>query len=107
VKAGQLKKEFPDVYVQTHLSENLKEIDTVNELFPLSKGYHGYLDVYDHFGLLGPKSVFAHCVHLTDFGIQKTMPCMKEQSFIKMVRPRPTQPKLLAGMFGKERPLDG
>ncbi|GAA3707459.1 guanine deaminase [Oceanisphaera sediminis] len=59
--AGRLLQEYPDVYLQTHLSENKQEIAWVKELFPERKGY---LDVYDHFGLLGERSVFAHAVHL-------------------------------------------
>ena len=62
-KAGQLKAEYPDVYVHTHLSENKNEIAWVKELFPEHKGY---LDVYHHYGLTGSQSVFAHCVHLED-----------------------------------------
>ncbi|KAA8731269.1 guanine deaminase [Acinetobacter qingfengensis] len=62
-KAGQLKAEFPDVYVHTHLSENKSEIEWVKALFPEQ---NGYLDVYHHYGLTGKKSVFAHCVHLED-----------------------------------------
>lgn len=62
-KAGQLKAEYPDVYVHTHLSENKNEIEWVKALFPEQKGY---LDVYRHYGLTGSKSVFAHCVHLED-----------------------------------------
>jgi guanine deaminase len=61
--AGKLLREFPDIYMQTHLSENRKEIETVGELFPENSGY---LDVYDSHGLAGSKSIFAHCVHLTD-----------------------------------------
>lgn len=61
--AGQLFKEFPDLYMHTHLSENRKEIEWVRELFPERKGY---LDVYDHHGLIGTRSVFAHGVHLCD-----------------------------------------
>jgi guanine deaminase len=49
--------------MQTHISENLKEIEWVKELFPERKGY---LDVYDHYQLLGERSVFAHGVHLCD-----------------------------------------
>ena len=60
-KAGQLIKDNPSVYMQTHLSENLDEINFVKELFPERKSY---LDVYDHYGLLGARSVFAHGVHL-------------------------------------------
>lgn len=61
--AGKLKAEYPDVYVQTHLSENVDEIEWVKSLFPEREGY---LDVYKHYGLTGDKSVFAHCIHLTD-----------------------------------------
>ncbi|MDB5979362.1 MAG: guaD [Pseudomonas sp.] len=61
--AGQLLREYPDVYMQTHISENLKEVEWVKELFPERSNY---LDVYDHFQLLGERSVFAHGVHLCD-----------------------------------------
>ena len=61
--AGQLLTEYPDLYMQTHISENLQEIQWVKELFPERKGY---LDVYDHYQLLGERSVFAHGVHLCD-----------------------------------------
>ena len=62
-RAGQLKAEYPDVYVHTHLSENKNEIAWVKSLFPEQKSY---LDVYHHYGLTGSKSVFAHCVHLEE-----------------------------------------
>ncbi|MGA5988931.1 amidohydrolase family protein, partial [Escherichia coli] len=45
--AGKLKTEFPDVYIHTHLSENLDEIAWVKELFPEQQGYLG---VYHHYG---------------------------------------------------------
>ena len=61
--AGKLYKEYPDLYMHTHLSENRKEIEWVRELFPEQ---NGYLDVYDHHGLIGERSVFAHGVHLCD-----------------------------------------
>ena len=61
--AGKLFGEYPDLYMHTHLSENLKEIEWVKALFPERTGY---LDVYDHFKLIGARSVFAHGVHLCD-----------------------------------------
>jgi len=61
--AGKLFAEFPDLYMHTHLSENRKEIEWVKALFPERSGY---LDVYDHFKLIGARSVFAHGVHLCD-----------------------------------------
>lgn len=60
--AGRLLKEFPDVYMQTHLSENLDEIKSVLQLFPEAKSY---TDVYDQAGLLTRKSLFGHCIHLS------------------------------------------
>jgi guanine deaminase len=61
--AGKLLEEFPDVYLHTHLSENVKEVEWVAQLFP---DCLGYLDVYDQSGLVGEKSVFAHGVQLSD-----------------------------------------
>jgi guanine deaminase len=61
--AGALANEFPGVYVQTHLDENEDEIDLVAKLFP---GTQTYLEVYERAGLLGPRSVFGHCIHLAD-----------------------------------------
>lgn len=61
--AGKLLQEYPNLYMHTHLSENHKEIEWVKELFPERKGY---LDVYDHHKLIGPRAVFAHGVHLCD-----------------------------------------
>lgn len=60
---GALKKEHPDLYVQTHLDENVSEVEEVKRAFPWSKNY---MDVYSHFGLVTPQTVFGHCVHLTE-----------------------------------------
>ncbi len=62
-KAGQLMQEYPGVYMHTHMSENVDEVKWVKELFPERANY---LDTYDHAGLLGRRSVLAHCIHLTD-----------------------------------------
>jgi len=61
--AGRLLGEYPDLYLHTHLSENRQEIEWVKALFPDNGGY---LDVYDQHQLTGPRSVFAHAVHLCD-----------------------------------------
>ncbi|MEH6456451.1 MAG: guanine deaminase [Cocleimonas sp.] len=61
--AGRLLEEYPDVHFQTHLSENKKECEWVSELFPERENY---LDVYDHHGLLGKRSLFAHGIYLED-----------------------------------------
>lgn len=67
-KAGDILKQYPDVYLQTHLSENCDEIAWVKELFPESQHY---VDVYQQSHLLGRRSVFAHGVHLEDDECQR------------------------------------
>jgi len=47
--------------IQTHLSENVAEVQWVKSLFG-----KGYVDVYDSTGLLTEKTVLAHCIHLTE-----------------------------------------
>jgi guanine deaminase len=65
---GELAQQYPDVYVQSHLNENLNEIEWVNSLFP---DYKGYLDVYDKFNMLRPKSMFGHCIHMQEHEWQR------------------------------------
>ncbi len=61
--AGRLAGEYPDVWIHTHLAENQAEVEEVARQFPDSGSYLG---VYDHYGLLRERSVFAHCLHLSD-----------------------------------------
>ncbi len=61
--AGKLLQEFPDVYLHTHLSENLKEVAFTAELFPDSSDY---LNVYEQYGLVRQRSIFAHGVQLSE-----------------------------------------
>ncbi|HMA15242.1 MAG TPA: guanine deaminase, partial [Kiloniellaceae bacterium] len=60
---GALLKEHPGCWLQTHLSENRREIETVRRLFPWAASYTA---VYERFGLLGPRSLFGHCIHLDE-----------------------------------------
>ena len=59
---GALKREFPGMVLQTHLSENRLEIETVARAFPWSRDY---TDVYEHYGLLSERAFFAHGIHLS------------------------------------------
>ncbi|MDT1898412.1 amidohydrolase family protein, partial [Acinetobacter baumannii] len=59
----RLRAEFPDTWLQTHLSENREEIAWVKQLWP---EHARYLDVYHHYQLTGERSVFAHGIHLDD-----------------------------------------
>lgn len=64
---GALVKEHKDVYMQTHLDENVNEIKATQEKFPWSKNY---LDVYDHYGLITDRAVLGHCIHLKEAELQ-------------------------------------
>ncbi|WP_265500364.1 guanine deaminase [Paracoccus beibuensis] len=59
--AGTLTRENPGCHVQTHLSENRDEIDFTLSLYPQARDY---LDIYDHYGLLGQRTLLGHSIHL-------------------------------------------
>jgi guanine deaminase len=61
--AGRLLREHPGTLLHTHLSENHEEIAYVESLFP---DCADYLQIYEKFGLATDRSVFAHCLHLSD-----------------------------------------
>ncbi|RJF94944.1 guanine deaminase [Oleomonas cavernae] len=61
--AAALMQEFPGVYLQTHLSENDKEIELVRQTYPWARHY---THVYERFGITGPRSLFGHSIHLDD-----------------------------------------
>ncbi|SIQ02579.1 guanine deaminase [Bosea sp. TND4EK4] len=60
--AGRLAAEHPGCHVQTHIDENRAEIAFARELYPESADY---ADIYRRFGLLGPRSLMGHCIHMT------------------------------------------
>ncbi len=59
--AGELAAKYPEVWIQSHVAENLDEIKWARELFPQSRSYLG---TYGDFGLLRPRAIYAHCLHL-------------------------------------------
>ncbi|MEM8579297.1 MAG: guanine deaminase [Pseudomonadota bacterium] len=60
---GTLWGEHPTCLMQTHLSEQVDEVDWVRALFPDARDY---LDTYEAFGLIGPRAIYGHAIHLTD-----------------------------------------
>ena len=60
--AEALAREFPDNHIQTHVDENLAEIEFARELYP---NLPDYLGIYERYHLLGPKTLLGHCIHLT------------------------------------------
>ena len=59
---GALWREYPDCLMQTHLSEQVDEIEWVKGLFPQARDY---LDTYEAQGLLREGAVYGHAIHLT------------------------------------------
>lgn len=59
--AGELAARYPDTWIQSHVAENRDEIDWARALFPAARSY---LAVYDSFGLMRERAVYAHCIHL-------------------------------------------
>jgi guanine deaminase len=61
--AGVLWKEHPGTYLQSHVSENRDEVELAHRVYP---NCDGYLDIYDHYGQLGPRAIYGHGIWLTD-----------------------------------------
>jgi guanine deaminase len=61
--AGELAAQYPDTYIQTHVAESRDEVQWVKELFPDARSY---LDVYDQYGLMRKRALYAHCIWLDD-----------------------------------------
>jgi guanine deaminase len=61
-EAGRMAREA-GCYLQTHIAETLGEIERVKELFPK---YASYAELYEDAGLLGPRTILGHAVHMSD-----------------------------------------
>ncbi len=61
--AQALAREHPDCAIQTHLSENHDEIAFTKSLYPDAPDYLG---IYEHYGLLGRKTLLGHSIHLEE-----------------------------------------
>lgn len=93
--AQALAGEYPDLHIQTHLSENLNECRFAGELFPDAKDY---TDIYARYGLLGRKSLFGHCIHLSD----READVMSESGSVAVFCPT-SNLFLGSGLFGLKR----
>jgi guanine deaminase len=61
--AGELAASYGDVWIQSHVAENKDEVRWARELFPAARSY---LSVYQDFGLMRERAVYAHCIHIDD-----------------------------------------
>lgn len=60
---GWYVKENPGLLVQTHLAESPDELRAIRAMFPEDEHYTA---VYDRFGLLTPRTLLAHSIHLSE-----------------------------------------
>ncbi|TXH37644.1 MAG: guanine deaminase [Rhodospirillaceae bacterium] len=67
-RCGELIADLPEALLQTHLSESPGELAAVRELFPDEPDYTA---VYDRFGLVTDRSLFAHGIHLSERECQR------------------------------------
>lgn len=93
--AQALAREYPDLHIQTHLSENLDEIRFAAELYPEARDY---TDIYARYGLLGARSLFGHCIHLSD----READAMSESGSVAVFCPT-SNLFLGSGLFGLKR----
>ncbi|MDP9899843.1 guanine deaminase [Variovorax ginsengisoli] len=61
--AGELAMKYPDTWIHSHVAENRDEVQWARELFPHARSY---LEVYNGFGLMRERAVYAHCIHFDD-----------------------------------------
>jgi len=61
--AGELAAQHKDVWIQSHVAENQDEIRWARELFPAARSY---LAIYQDFGLMRERAIYAHCIHFDD-----------------------------------------
>ncbi|KAK4156351.1 hypothetical protein C8A00DRAFT_30743 [Chaetomidium leptoderma] len=65
---GELARQNPDLPIQTHFNEAEQEIKATLALFPQ---FINEADLYEHYGLLGPRSILAHCCHMTEYELDR------------------------------------
>lgn len=65
---GAIAAREPDVPIQTHFNEARQEMAATKELFPQ---FACEADLYAHYGLLGPRSILAHCCYMSEYELQR------------------------------------
>jgi guanine deaminase len=66
--AARLHAEYPNTYIQTHLSENREEIVSTLNLYA---GLSDYLEVYERAGLITDRTLLGHGIHLSDSELKR------------------------------------
>lgn len=90
-----LAREHPECFIQTHLSENIEEIEFTKSLYPDAPDYLG---IYEHYGLLGQKTLLGHSIHLEE----REVKVMAETGSIAVFCPT-SNLFLGSGLFDRDR----
>jgi len=61
---GKIAASHSDIAIQTHFNEAEQEVKATRELFPQFKSE---CDLYESFGLLGSRSILAHCTIMDEY----------------------------------------
>lgn len=65
---GEIARREPDLPIQTHFNEARQEMEATRSLFPQ---FENEVDLYRHYGLLGPRSILAHCCYMSEYELQQ------------------------------------
>ena len=66
--AGALMREYSDVRLQSHISENRDEVARAAALYPAREHY---TDIYEHYGLLDERAIYGHGIHLAESELRR------------------------------------
>jgi guanine deaminase len=64
---GRLCRAKEPIRVQAHMCETPLEVENMHKVH---EGFESYADMYDHYGLLGERTILAHCIHLSERDIE-------------------------------------
>lgn len=65
---GEIAKREPGIRIQTHFNEAEQEMTATKSLFPQ---FDNEVDLYHHYGLLGPTSILAHCCYMSEYELDR------------------------------------
>jgi guanine deaminase len=60
---GEVCVESRPMRVQAHMCETPLEVENMHKVHA---GFESYADMYDHYGLMGERTILAHCIHLSE-----------------------------------------
>ena len=60
---GKMCERDGPIHVQTHMCETPGDIERMRKVH---EGFESYADMYDQYGLLGERTILAHCIHLSE-----------------------------------------